>query len=146
MYTTKVSFSESTTVAVKSFFLINSNYWMIGRVLTIIYNLYLKSWLLQFILTLRKVGKQIPDITSKLISAHKKIRLIKRELLSLSSTYNGAITIPKLFSLLLSIFLIATLVMQVRKPNLLAKLGCIALIILLESITSLILNSLDWVW
>lgn len=58
-YIIKISSSKSEAVAINSFFSISSTYFVIIRVLAIIYNLHLSLWLIKLTLILLRVRKTI---------------------------------------------------------------------------------------
>lgn len=73
----KSSSFESKAAIVNTFFPTNSTYLVLRKVLVIIYNLYLSSQLLELILTLPKVRKDILELISTLIFGNRKVFLKK---------------------------------------------------------------------
>lgn len=138
IWTTKVLFSRSGTAAANSFCLTSSTCQVVKKTLTVVYNLYLSFQSLKLTLTFLKVKKSIPRATSMLVSANKKVSPKKQDLLSLLSIKKEVITILKVSNLLSSIFWAPTSVLHTQRSSFLAKLGCIALILLLESMSALI--------
>lgn len=137
MYTTKISFSGSWAAVINSFLLTKSINWVIKKISAVVYDLYLSSWLVKLTSTLFKMRKDIPRVTSILISANKNVFSQKWDSPSLFYTKKKAITMLKISSLTPSIFWATTIVLRTRKSNFLVKLGCIGLTLLPELINTL---------
>lgn len=85
-----------------------------------------KLLVIEIVLTLLKVRKDILKATFMRMSANIKVFSKKWNFLSLFSTRNKVIIIPYIPSLQPSIFWAFTLVIQMRSSDFLRKLGCIA--------------------
>lgn len=119
----KVSSSKLRVAMGNSFISINSICLLIGKVLAMVYNLYLSFQVVKLTLTLLKVRNDIPKVIFILMLANRKVLLKNQDFSFLLSSKKKTITILKLFSLLPSIFWAPTSVFQTWKLNFLIKLS-----------------------
>lgn len=131
MWTTKILLSGLKAIAANSFFSTSFTYLIVGRAKVIVYNFYFYSRMMKLTLTLLKMRNDILKATIIHMSVNKKLSFNNRNISSLSSIEKEAITIPKISRRLLSIFLAPTSVFQIWRLSFFAKLGYIALILLL---------------
>lgn len=111
---------------------------MVKKTLIIVYNFYFSFWSIKFISILLKVRKNISKIIFILILANKKVFFKNQNFSSLLSIKKEQITMPKVSSLLLSIFYISTLIFSIWQKKFFTKLDYIAITLLPKLIKTLI--------
>lgn len=92
---TKISSSKSKAAIINSYFSTSYMQLVIGKTLTMIYNIYHNVWFVNMTPTLLKVRKKISRPTIMLISVNKNIFWKKRDFSSLLSSKRKAITMSK---------------------------------------------------
>lgn len=130
IWSIKISALRSRIKVANSFFSIDFTCPLLRKNLVMIYNLHINSQLVKLILMLLKVRKNISKTIIIVMSANKNFFSTNWNFLFLSLTEKKPIIIPKISSLLLSIFSILTSFFKMSKPSFFVKLGYIGLILL----------------
>lgn len=130
----KASLFKSRILTANSFFIIISTFFIVWRASTAVYVFYLGCQLIKLISSLLKIKKVTFRAISMLRLPNRKVSSKNQGLSSLSSNEKKAMTIPKVLSLKLLIFGIATFVYWIWKPSFLANSRCIVFTLLHESI------------
>lgn len=100
----KVLSSKLRVTVANSFILTHSICLLIGKVLAIVYNLYLSFQVVKLTLTLLKVRNNILKVIFILMLVNRKVLLKNQDFLSLLSSKKKIITMLKIFNVLPSIF------------------------------------------
>lgn len=145
MWNIKVLSTGIKTAVANFFFLTNFIFYVIWRVTIMVYNLGLSFKYVKLTWTWVKIRNGILRVISMLMSANKKVFSKNWDSWSTWFTKKKAITMPKISSLLLSIFWVSTIFLWIQKPSFLTKLGCIALFLLPELIDILMKCWLKWI-